>query len=95
MLEMLEDVIGINEAGLVCHPYKYQRGPKKGRFSYTFKNDNKSFQGIDEAGLRVLIEDGQFNDAGRIFMLPSGSTNVEGHGALNVIRYKGELLPIR
>ena len=95
MLDILEDVIGINEAGLVCHPYKYQRGPKKGLFSYTFKNDNKSFKGIDEAGLRALIENGQFNDNGRIFMVPSGSKNVERHGALNVIRYKGIPLPIR
>lgn len=95
MLELLEDVIGINEAGLVCHPYKYQRGSKKGCFSYTFKTDNKSFQGIEEAGLRALIEDGQFNDVGRIFMVPAGSKNTDGHGALNVIRYKGVRLPIR
>ncbi|MDU8541395.1 hypothetical protein [Pseudomonas syringae group sp. J248-6] len=94
MLEVIEDVIGINEAGLVCHPYKFQRGPKKGRFSFTLKSDNKSFEGIDEKTLRSLIEDGHFNETGRIFMVPAGCISVRHHAALNVRRYKGDLIPL-
>ncbi|PYD18414.1 hypothetical protein DND47_04545 [Pseudomonas syringae pv. syringae] len=94
MLEVIEDVIGLNEAGLVCHPYKFQRGPKKGLFSFTLEADNKSFEGIDEKTLRSLIEGGLFNEKGRIFMVPAGCINVRHHGALNVHRYKGDLLPL-
>lgn len=95
MIEVIEDIIGKNEAGLVCHPYKYLRGEKKGFFSYTFENDNKTFKAVTEADLRKMIEAGMFNDRGRIFMLPAGSLTVKYNGALRVTRYKGELLPIR
>jgi hypothetical protein len=95
MLELLEDVTGMNDAGLVCHPYKFKRGDKKGLYSYTQKSDNKTFEGINEKALRVLIERGDFNETGRIFMVPAGSVNTDHHGALNVYRYKDERLPIR
>lgn len=94
MLELLEDVIGISRAGLVCHPYKFKLGPKKGQYSYTFKPDDGLFQGISEADLRALIENGQFNGVGGIFMVPAGSKNIDRRRVLSVSRYKGELLPI-
>ena len=95
MIEMIEDIIGKNAAGLVCHPYKYLQGKKKGFFSYTFERDNKTFKGVTEEDLRAMIEAGKFNERGRIFMLPAGSTIVNRNGALRVVRYKGQLLPIR
>lgn len=95
MIEMIEDIIGQNAAGLVCHPYKYLQGAKKGCFSYTFENDNKTFKAVTEEELRALIEAGRFNERGRIFMLPAGSVNVDRNGALRVVRYKGQLLPIK
>ncbi|MEW5543478.1 hypothetical protein [Pseudomonas soli] len=95
MIEVIEDIIGINEAGLVCHPYKYLRGEKKGLFSYTFENDNTTFKVVTEDALRKMIEAGMFNERGRIFMLPAGSVNVKHNGALRVKRYKDELLPVR
>lgn len=95
MIEFIEDIVGKNAAGLVCHPYKYLQGEKKGFFSYTFENDNKTFKAVGEEELRAMIEAGKFNERGRIFMLPAGSVNVDRNGALRVVRYQGRLLPIR
>lgn len=94
MLDLLEDVAGVNDAGIVCHPYKFRRGKKKGLYSYTLKSDNKTFTGIDELALRAMIEGGDFDETGRIFMVPAGSASTENHGALNVKTYKSKRLPI-
>jgi hypothetical protein len=51
--------------------------------------------GGSEADLRVLIKNGQFNGVGGIFMVPAGSNNTDRRSVLSVLRYKGELLPIR
>jgi hypothetical protein len=95
MLELLEEVVGINGRGLVCHPYKFQRGRKKGLYSYTLNADNINFQCVDEVDLLSMIESVQFNETGRILMIPAGSKNADRLRALNVLRYKGESLPIR
>jgi hypothetical protein len=95
MLELLNDVTGVNEAGIVCHPYKFRRGAKKGLYSYTLKAENTTFAGIDEAALRAMIERGDFDKTGRIFMVPAGSSNTANHGALNVKTYKSKRLPIK
>lgn len=96
MAELLEDVIGVNQAGLVCHPYKLSRGKKSGQYSYTLETDNNlNYIGIDEAGLRALIESGAFNEKGRIRMLPAGCPSGAIGNALSVRRYQGRLLPIR
>ncbi|WP_421549155.1 hypothetical protein [Pseudomonas sp. QD4] len=95
-LDLLEDVIGKNEAGLICHPYKGQRGEGKGLYSYTLETENnRNFINVDELKLRSLIEKGQFNEKGRIRMVPAGSVDTARQGALNVLRYNGHLLPIR
>ncbi|KAB0504729.1 hypothetical protein F7R06_13465 [Pseudomonas moorei] len=95
MLELLEDVIGISRKGLICHPYKFKMGSKKGQYIYTFNSEDRIFHEASEAGLRVLIENGQFNESGGIFMVPAGSKNIDRRSVLSVLRYKGELLPIR
>jgi hypothetical protein len=95
MLEVLEDVIGINRAGLICHPYKFKLGSKKGRYIYTFNPEERIFHEASEVDLRVLIENGLFNAGGGIFMVPAGSKNIDRRCVLSVLRYKGELLPIR
>lgn len=94
MLELLEDVIGISREGLICHPYKFKMGSKKGQYIYTFNPEDRIFHGASEADLRMLIENGQFNESGGIFMVPAGSKNIDRRRVLSVIRYKGELLPI-
>ena len=96
MIELLEDVIGINSDGLVCHPYKITRGDKRGFFSYTLETDNNlDFKGTNEVELRALIEAGAFNERGRVRMIPAGSVKVEGGKALSVKRYNGIALPVR
>jgi len=96
MAQLLEDVVGVNRAGLVCHPYKLTRGDKAGQYSYTLEtNNNLDYVGIDEAGLRLLIESGAFNEKGRIRMLPAGCPAGAVGNALSVRRYQGKLLPVR
>lgn len=94
MLEVLEDVIGINRKGLICHPYKFKMGSKKGQYVYTFDPEDRIFHDASEADLRALIENGQFNDSGGIFMVPVGSRNIDRRSVLSVLRYRGELLPV-
>ncbi|WP_060482686.1 hypothetical protein [Pseudomonas sp. NBRC 111119] len=95
MAGLLEDVIGVNQAGQVCHPYKLTRGNKAGQYSYTLETDNNlNYIGVDEAGLRSLIESGAFNEKGRIRMLPAGYQAGAVGNALSVRRYQGKLLPI-
>ncbi|MBA1195584.1 hypothetical protein G7011_00455 [Pseudomonas plecoglossicida] len=96
MAKLFEEVIGINTAGLVCHPYKLVKGEKAGKYSYTLETDNNlNFIGTDEAGLRALIEAGEFDTKGRVRMLPAGAPPGTAGNALSVRRYKGKLLPIR
>jgi hypothetical protein len=96
MAELLADVIGINTAGLVCHPYKLTKGEKAGKYSYTLETDNNlNFIATDEAGLRALIEAGEFDSKGRIRMLPAVAAPGAVGNALSVRRYKGKLLPAR
>ena len=72
VLEILEDVSCINDDGLERHPFKGVKGDKKGFFSYTLSSDNTTFKPATEARLRELIEDGEFNNKGRIRMAPKG-----------------------
>lgn len=91
MLDAITDIIGRNHNDETCHPFKYQRGPKAGRFVYTLY-DNDEFESADEDGLRSLIESGAFNKRGRIRMIPKGSCTTSGASALSVISYKGKPL---
>lgn len=93
MLEILEDVIGINHDGVECHPFKGVKGDKKGFYSYTLSTDNKTFKPATEAQLRELIENGEFQSRGRIRMIPKGSKSTGGAGALKVQKYIGK--PVR
>jgi hypothetical protein len=93
-LALLTDVVGINDDSIVCHPYLGLTRSKRGYYSFTLSNDNKTFAPISEADLRRKIESGEFNDRGRIRMVPFGSTAVSGAGAMRVVRYNGRLLPL-
>lgn len=95
MPELLEDIVGINAAGEVCHPFKGVRGTKRGHFSFTLSNDNTSFQGATEALLRRMIAAGDFDYTGRIRMVPVGAKSTSGAGALRVVKYRGKKLPLK
>ena len=92
MLDLIYDIVGYNDAGQKCHPFKGKRGSKKGFYSYTLLNDNKTFQPITETELRKKIEDGNFTGVGRIRMIPEGNTETSGAGALSVHSYLGKRL---
>jgi len=94
--ELLTDVIGINSAGVVCHPFKGKReGPKKDLFSYTFKTDsNVGYEAATESEIKRMIEAGEFNEKGRIRMIPAGTQATGNASALSVKRYLGKSLPI-
>ncbi|WP_288521035.1 hypothetical protein [uncultured Pseudomonas sp.] len=96
MTDLLEDVVGMNEAGLICHPYKLRRGKNAGKYSYTLETDNNlNYIGTDEAGLRALIEAGAFDERGRIRMLPAGAPPGTLGSALSVRCYLGRPLQPR
>lgn len=52
MLGLIYDIVGYNDAGQKCHPFKGKQGTKKGFYSYTLLNDNKTFKPITETELR-------------------------------------------
>ena len=92
MLDLIHDIVGFNEAGQKCHPFKGKQGDKKGYYSYTLSSDNKTFKPITEIELRKKIENGEFNGIGRIRMIPEGTTETSGAGALSVHSYLGKRL---
>ena len=67
--DFLTDVWSL-DAGRKVHPYKGERGDKKGLFSVNFTNDTNNYQGMTEAELRHAITSGKFRDRGTIRMLP-------------------------
>mgnify|MGYP007109773516 CR=1 FL=1 len=93
-LELLFDVVGINNAGETCHPFKGVSGKKRGYFSYTLQTENTTFQAIAESDLLRMIEAGEFNERGRVRMVSAGATGTAGAGALRVVSYKGRRLPL-
>jgi hypothetical protein len=70
------------------------KGNKKWMFSITFFSDNKTFKGVEEDELRRLFDSGDFNEKGRIRMVPYGLNLTGGAGALRPVSYKGEKRPI-
>ncbi|AEF02051.1 hypothetical protein [Alteromonas naphthalenivorans] len=56
MLGLIYDIVGYNDAGQKCHPFKGKQGTKKGFYSYTLLNDNKTFKPITETELRKKLK---------------------------------------
>jgi hypothetical protein len=95
MTEMLVDIVGMNREGLICHPYRLTKGDKAGKYSYTLQTDNNlNYIGIDEDGLRGLVEAGAFDEKGRIRMLPANPRPGVSGNALSVVSYRGKPLPL-
>lgn len=94
-LELIPDIIAINKDGEACHPFKGLIGPKCGYFNYTLSTtDSTSFVAISDLELRHMIEDGEFNERGRVRMVPANATSTSGASALSVGRYMGRVLPL-
>ncbi|WP_122432085.1 HNH endonuclease [Pseudomonas viridiflava] len=93
--EFLLEVVGVNEEGTHCHPYKQTIRGQKGKFSYSFKIHNRDFIPATEEELIALIEEGAFDNQGKIRMLPLDSENTKRNGAMRVAYYKGRKLPYK
>jgi len=91
--EFLEDVVGINDEGIHCHPYKHTVAKQKHSFSYSFETHNRGFKPATTEELIALIEEGRFDKKGKIRMLPPDSTNTDKNGAMRVEFYKGRKSP--
>lgn len=92
-IEILRDVVGMNNSGEECHPFKGVRGTKKGFYSFTLDSDNSTFKPISEAELRRRIEAGEFNHRGRIRMVPAGATSDPRHHAIASLNCCSTLRP--
>ncbi|MFJ4397425.1 HNH endonuclease [Pseudomonas sp. NPDC089396] len=91
--EFLEDVVGINDEGAYCHPYKHTVRGQKGKFSYSFEAHNRDFIPASAEELIALIENGRFDLQGKIRMVPADSTDTKKNGAMRVAFYKGHKPP--
>ena len=62
-IELLTDIVGVNGAGEICHPYRVRVGVHTAKFCINFKkNRNKSFAAVNQVILRSLIEEGEFKE---------------------------------
>jgi hypothetical protein len=94
-IETLSDIVGLNESGKKCHPFKGRVGAHIGKFHINFKkHNNRSFAAVNEDILRSLIEDGEFNDKGTIRMIAKDAKYTGGASALRPRLYKGKKLPL-
>jgi hypothetical protein len=88
--DFLTEVWAFDGAGKKVHPYKGERGDKKGLFSVNFTNDTNNFQGMMEADLIKAITTGKFKDRGTIRMLPVTVAPGAERNAFTPLFYKGK-----
>jgi hypothetical protein len=92
-LYMLTDIVGTNNAEVVCHPVAMVLPPKKGLFSVK-PRPNAKYLGVTEADLRKMIERGDLDKHGSVRMVPFDATSSAHASALRVRRYRGKKLPL-
>lgn len=88
--DFLTDVWAYDGNGTKVHPYKGERGEKRGLFSVNFTNDTNKFQGMSEADLVKAIISGRFKGRGTIRMLPLVSTPGAERNAFAPLFYQGK-----
>lgn len=86
----LLDVWSYDKNGTQIHPYRGERGEKKGLFSVNFTNDTKKFEALTEAELIEAITSGKFKDRGTIRMLPINVKPGAERNAFGPLFYKGK-----
>lgn len=89
MSDFFLDVWSLDEDGKKVHPYKGERGSKKGLFSVNFSNDTNNYEGMTERELVSAITSGRFRDRGTIRMLPLGYLPGADRNAFAPLFYKG------
>ena len=91
--DFLQDVWSFVDDGKTkIHPYKGERGPKKGLFSVNFTNDTNKFQGLTESELIGAITSGRFREGGTIRMLPLNYGPATERNAFAPLYYKGRFI---
>ena len=94
-IEILTDIVGVNGAGEICHPYRVRVGVHTRKFCVNFKkNRNKSFAAVNEVILRSLIEEGEFKKTGTIKMVVKGAKFTGRAAVLRPRLYKGKVLSL-
>jgi hypothetical protein len=88
--DFLTDVWSFNDKGIKLHPYKGERGNKKGLFAVNFTNDTNNFQGYTEVQLVEAIIGGNFKQRGTIRMLPLNYKPGEERNAFGPQFFKGK-----
>jgi len=88
--DFLIDVWAFDEKGKKVHPYKGEKGPKKGLYSVNFTNDTNKFQGYTEEQLVQAIVSGKFKQRGTIRMLPIDYKPGAERNAFSPKFYKGK-----
>lgn len=68
--DFLLDIWAFDDNGKKLHPYKGEKGLKKGLYSVNFTNDTNKFQGMTEEQLVKSIKEGKFKGKGTVRMLP-------------------------
>lgn len=88
--DFFTDVWTMNDEEKKIHPYKGERGDKKGLYSVNFTNDTNNFQGFTEAQLVDAIISGKFKRRGTIRMLPIDYKPGVERNAFRPMFYKGQ-----
>jgi len=88
--DFLLDVWSFDENGKKVHPYKGERGAKKGFFSVNFTNDTNNFKPYTEEQLIAAIISGKFKPRGTIRMLPLDYKPGAERNAFGPKFYKGK-----
>ncbi|EKN3392653.1 hypothetical protein [Yersinia intermedia] len=88
--DFLLDVWAFDAKGNKVHPYKGERGSKKGFFSVNFTNDTNNFEGMSEEELIDAITSGRFRERGTIRMLPVDFKPGAERNAFGPLFFKGK-----
>ena len=88
--DFLLDVWAFDAEGTKIHPYKGERGSKKGLFSVNFTNDTNNFEGMTEEQLVAAITSGKFRERGTIRMLPVNFKPGAERNAFGPVFFRGK-----
>lgn len=88
--DFLLDVWAFDGKGNKVHPYKGERGSKKGLFSVNLTNDTNNFEGMTEKQLVAAITSGKFRERGTIRMLPVNYKPSSERNAFGPLFFRGK-----
>lgn len=84
-----QDIWALDKKGKKVHPYKGERGDKKGLYSVNFTNDTNNYKGCSGEQIVEWILKGKFS-RGTIRMMPLDYTSDTKRNAYAPKYYKGK-----